>query len=267
MVIRGIPGVTMATLEEVRQEHCIDVLEPGQKGRKIILYKNNNIWFTLMESHKRFGTDSRQPRCFGLSDGDKTTIGSLTADLAADTRGRKTQFSWLLLKDWRLTNANSHAGADCLYQHSYSANMQKAVIMQKINVIDDRTTLGFWAGHRNSRRRVIMARTWIPRIHSRCSYVETSSTFKPCHFDLLLHRWRPEIPGLRVHATWWLDDVDGGGGDECAYGTVHLERRSTTEGGDSEIGSVILGSSGWNGSHGGGGVTGLFPQVGKQAQQ
>ncbi|GJY78965.1 hypothetical protein Tco_0484766 [Tanacetum coccineum] len=44
-------------------------------------------------------------------------------------------------------------------------------------------TLRFWAGHRNSRIRVIMARTWEPRIHSQGSYVETSSPFKPCHFD------------------------------------------------------------------------------------
>ncbi|GKC27486.1 hypothetical protein Tco_1034780 [Tanacetum coccineum] len=73
-----------------------------------------------------------------LAEVDKTTVGSLTADLAAHTRGvgsgyanndglacdlkvdgiagRKTQFSWLLLKDWRLTNANSLSGSNCLYQ-------------------------------------------------------------------------------------------------------------------------------------------------------
>ncbi|GJZ37485.1 NRT1/ PTR family protein 5.2 [Tanacetum coccineum] len=82
--------------------------------------------------------------------------------------------------------------------------------LKQLHELDfSRTMLGFWDGHRNSRIRVIMAHTWEPRIHSRGSYVETSSPFKPCHFDPLLHRRRTETPGLRVHATWWLDGVDG----------------------------------------------------------
>lgn len=46
---------------------------------------------------------------------------------------------------------------------SYAYNIIKFVLLitvSNIMLVQCRTTLGFWAGHRNSRIRVILARTW-----------------------------------------------------------------------------------------------------------
>ncbi|GJU90809.1 ribonuclease H-like domain-containing protein [Tanacetum coccineum] len=95
-------------------------------------------------------------------------------------------------------------------------------------------TLRFSASHMNSRIRVIMARTWDPRIHSRGSYVETSShsnlvTLTRYYTDgdqrLLVYEYMPH--GSRnnyvvlVYVIKWLDGVEA-----PVFGLISLARES-----------------------------------------